>query len=66
MPRVGFEPTTPVFEREKAVHTLDRTASVIGGEGLYCTIIYLFKTPYVVMETTLITDSINPRHYFIS
>jgi hypothetical protein len=30
MPRVGFEPSTPVFEREKTVHALDRTATVIG------------------------------------
>jgi hypothetical protein len=30
MPRVGFEPTIPVFERAKTVHTLDRAATVIG------------------------------------
>jgi hypothetical protein len=30
MSRVGFEPTTPVFERPKAGHALDREASVIG------------------------------------
>jgi hypothetical protein len=30
MPRVGFEPTTPVFERAKTVHALDRAAPVIG------------------------------------
>jgi hypothetical protein len=30
MPRVGFEVTTPVFERAKTVHTLDRAATVIG------------------------------------
>jgi hypothetical protein len=30
MPRVGFESTTPVFERAKTVHALDRTATVIG------------------------------------
>jgi hypothetical protein len=27
MPRVGFEPTTPVFERAKTVHALDRAAT---------------------------------------
>jgi hypothetical protein len=32
MPRVGFEPAIPVFERAKAVHALDRAASVIGSE----------------------------------
>jgi hypothetical protein len=30
MSRVKFEPTTPVFERAKAVHALDRAATVIG------------------------------------
>jgi hypothetical protein len=30
MPRVGFEPTTPVFERPKKVHALDRAAAVMG------------------------------------
>jgi hypothetical protein len=29
MSRVGFELTTPVFERAKTVHALDRMASVI-------------------------------------
>jgi hypothetical protein len=28
MPRVGFEPTNPVFVREKTVHALDRAATV--------------------------------------
>jgi hypothetical protein len=30
MPRVGFEPTIPVFERAKTVHALDCVAIVIG------------------------------------
>jgi hypothetical protein len=30
MPRVGFEPTIPASEREKTVHDLDRSATVIG------------------------------------
>jgi hypothetical protein len=30
MPRVGFEPKIPVFERAKTVHVLDRKATVIG------------------------------------
>jgi hypothetical protein len=30
MPLVGFEPATPVFERAKVVHALDRAATVIG------------------------------------
>jgi hypothetical protein len=35
MPRVGFEPMTPVFERAKMVHALDRAATVNG--SLYST-----------------------------
>jgi hypothetical protein len=30
MPRVGFEPTIPVFERAKTVHALDGAATEIG------------------------------------
>jgi hypothetical protein len=30
MPRVGFEPTIPVFERAKTVHGFDAAATVIG------------------------------------
>jgi hypothetical protein len=30
MPRVEFEPTTPVFEPAKTVHALDRAATEIG------------------------------------
>jgi hypothetical protein len=33
MPHVGFEPTTPVFERAKMIHTLDRAVTVIGNAG---------------------------------
>jgi hypothetical protein len=30
MPRVGFEPTIPVFERAKTVHALERAATGSG------------------------------------
>jgi hypothetical protein len=30
MPRVGIESTSPVFERAKTVHALDRATTVIG------------------------------------
>jgi hypothetical protein len=30
MTYVGFEPTSPVFERAKTFHALDRAATVIG------------------------------------
>jgi hypothetical protein len=32
MPQVGFESTTPGFEREKIVHALYSAATVIGNE----------------------------------
>jgi hypothetical protein len=35
MPPVGFEPTISVLERAKAVHVLDREATVIGGNEYY-------------------------------
>jgi hypothetical protein len=34
MPRVGFEPTIPAFERAKTVHVLDRAETVSGKEVL--------------------------------
>jgi hypothetical protein len=34
MPPVGFETTTPVFERMKTVYALDRAATVIGSVGI--------------------------------
>jgi hypothetical protein len=30
---MGFEPTIPVFKREKTVHALDRAVTVIGSFG---------------------------------
>jgi hypothetical protein len=36
MPRLGFEPTTPVFERVKTVHSLDRAPTLIGYCNIYC------------------------------
>jgi hypothetical protein len=30
LPRVGFEPSTPVFERAKTFHALDRAPIMIG------------------------------------
>jgi hypothetical protein len=36
MPRVGFEPTIPVFERAKTVHALDRAVIVLGSSFFLC------------------------------
>jgi hypothetical protein len=35
MPRMEFEPTTPVFERAKTIHASDRAAAVIGTSFYY-------------------------------
>jgi hypothetical protein len=35
MPKVGFEPTTPVFEWVKAIHALDSAAAAMGNEAHY-------------------------------
>jgi hypothetical protein len=51
MPQVGFEPTIPVFERAKTIHTLDRAAAVIGllrrskNEFLWSMVEYLHRSP---------------------
>jgi hypothetical protein len=48
MPCVGFEPTIPAVEREKTVHALDRTVSVIGhtvlntGHKLFVPLLFKF------------------------
>jgi hypothetical protein len=35
MPLAGFEPTIPVFKREKTFHALDRAATVAGPMKIY-------------------------------
>jgi hypothetical protein len=35
MPRVGFEPTIPAFERVKTDHALDRAVTVMGQKDHY-------------------------------
>jgi hypothetical protein len=35
MPRVGFEPMTPMSEQVQTFHALDRSAAVIGGGVIY-------------------------------
>jgi hypothetical protein len=48
MPRVGFEPTIPVFERVKTVHAADREATVIGSHLLTCTVSYFMSVSNVL------------------
>jgi hypothetical protein len=40
MPRAGFEPAIPMFERPKTVHASDRSAIEIGPNSIY-TEVYL-------------------------
>jgi hypothetical protein len=40
MSRVGLEPTIPVFELARTVHTLDRVATVVGSRSTYSDIKY--------------------------
>jgi hypothetical protein len=35
LPRVGLEPTTPVFEQANVFHALDRSATLIGSFPSY-------------------------------
>jgi hypothetical protein len=44
-PRVGFKPTTPVFERVKTVHALDRVTTLIGA-AMKSTMCNIFTSPY--------------------
>jgi hypothetical protein len=46
MPRVGFEPTIPVFKRAKTVRALDRAATVIGIVITDHTIFYVTSSNY--------------------
>jgi hypothetical protein len=53
MPRLGFEPITPVFERAKTVHALDGAVTVIGGKSTSrCNIIinrlFLLASQYTI------------------
>jgi hypothetical protein len=61
LPWVWFEPTIPAFERAKAVHALDRAATVIGDIRLTIYILLVLTTPlclnisYVTVEVKLKT-----------
>jgi hypothetical protein len=57
MPRVGYEPMTPAFERAKAVYVLDRVSTVF---GLATCINYKFPQ----YEISYIAFLINEAHLF--
>jgi hypothetical protein len=48
MPRVGFEPTTRVFERAKTVHALDHAVSVIGCQSYLTYNIDMYKNAMII------------------
>jgi hypothetical protein len=58
MPRLGFEPTTPVFERAKMVHALDRVATVLG-------LLYIYRIINKLLNTIIVFLDIIYRPVFI-
>jgi hypothetical protein len=54
MLRVGFEPTTPVFEQSKAVHALDSAATVIGD-------VFYYKTLKTKLNFVTLASELYPR-----
>jgi hypothetical protein len=53
MPRVGFEPTVPVFEREKTVHALERAATINSLLG-----ILVVQIPKIIYSSGLIMQEV--------
>jgi hypothetical protein len=47
MSRIGFEPTIPAFERAKAVHAVDRAATVISKMNTFSIVTYLLQKVHV-------------------
>jgi hypothetical protein len=50
MPRVGFEPTIPVFERAKIFHALDRAATMIGKLRLWRSLNHTSKEQHYALN----------------
>jgi hypothetical protein len=57
MPRMGFQPTIPVFERTKRVRTLDRAANVIGTFIVYTSIFGTFSVRRKLIMKGFLTSS---------
>jgi hypothetical protein len=54
---VGFEPTTPVFERAKTVHALaDCAAAVMGCYDIRYIILKLKQRPYMINLSAMLSD----------
>jgi hypothetical protein len=54
MPRVGFEHTTPVFERAKKVHALERAATVIDDGVGYQAVIRTHASAVVKLQYCIV------------
>jgi hypothetical protein len=55
MPREGFEPTIPVFERAKTVHASDRAATMIDNICIYKYIlVWIYLRKFVTMSQSQI------------
>jgi hypothetical protein len=50
MPRVGFEPSIPVFERAKTVHALDRAATMIGNTNTTAPLLFLLSIHFLILR----------------
>jgi hypothetical protein len=60
MPRVGFEPMIPAFERAKAVHALDRTATVIGHWN-NTNVIFLYSQLVINVRACVVVESLSAQ-----
>jgi hypothetical protein len=58
MPRKGFEPTIPIFERPKSVHASDRAATVIGMSTLKIETVWSFETSKSLFFTPLLMKKV--------
>jgi type IV secretory pathway VirB3-like protein len=63
MLRVEFEPTIPVLERAKAVHALDRAATVIGVH-VDCRLIKIYAKEIFIITSKPVLTNAAPVIYF--
>jgi hypothetical protein len=69
MPRVGFKPTTPVFERAKTFHALDRADTVVGTVihirpfNEFCVAVNVFNaSTYIANVTVFLLGDVGARN----
>jgi hypothetical protein len=61
MPRVGFEPTIPVFVRAKTVHASDCAAAVIGTYLTQICILNQHEKSHEIRVISLLQDGLSPN-----